>query len=127
MGASNLIPALDVEVELLKAFRRFLRTQQLIGVAPPIMVLVSLLGVRDCSLDTRHHSRAAMWATYPFERDHLIIPGAIVDSFDADRGSVFKPIFEVLWNAGGFPRCLDYKEEGALNIDPSRFQGEFVM
>ena len=121
----DVIPMLEIEVELLKAFTRFLRTQQSIGVALPVMVFVSLLGVRNCFL-----ARDLQFVGINglrFERDDLIIQGVVVDSWDADRGVVFKPIFDILWNAGGYERCLDYKATGELDIDASHFQNEFVM
>jgi hypothetical protein len=121
----NVIPSQDLEVELLTAFTRFLRVQKSIGVALPVMVFVSLLGVRDYFL-----ARDLRFAGIPghrFERDDLMVQGEVVDSWDADRGTLFKPIFDVIWNAGGYERCLDYKETGELSIAASAFQHEVVM
>jgi hypothetical protein len=91
------------------------------------MVLVSLLGVREYFLDARHLRGFAGVSGHHFDRDHLIIPGAIVDTFKVDRGAIFKPIFDVLWNAGGFAGCRDYTASGDLNIDGSWFQDELIM
>lgn len=121
----KVIPTLDVEPEMLMAFSRFFRTQQSIGVVPPVMVFVSLLGVRDYFL--ARDLRFVGISGHRFERDDLMIPGVAVDSFNADRGIVFKPIFDILWNAGGYERCLDYKETGELAIDESFFRSEIVI
>jgi hypothetical protein len=121
----DVIPTMEIEAELLKAFTRFLRTQQSIGVALPVIVFVSLLGVRNCFL--ARNLQFVGINGLRFERDDLIIQGVVVDSWDADRGVVFKPIFDILWNAGGYERCLDYKATGELDIDASHFQNEFVM
>jgi len=114
--ADRQIAALHIEVEILKAFRRFLRIQQTVGVSPPIVVLLSLLGIREYFLNTGHLRQYPAYTHCCFDREHLLIPGGIVDSFESDRAAVLKPVLVA--------RCLDYKETGELSIDHSWFQNE---
>lgn len=101
-----------LEAEILKAFRRFIDIQKLLAVAPPIAIFLSLLGVREYHLQTGRF-RIPGFRPFIFDRENLLIPGVTIDSFEADRMVVFKSIFDVLWNAGGYPRCAHYAADGS--------------
>jgi hypothetical protein len=103
-----------VAKDWLQAFQRFLNVQESIGVAPPIMVLISLVGVYEhyfdgSSSDGRGYPRNAL------RKITILIPGSVVDSYDCDPGSVFRPMFDILWNAGGLSHCTLYGSDGRLN------------
>jgi hypothetical protein len=118
-----------IEVELIKALRRFLRIQQILEVSYPIVILVSLLGVREWYLDPSIPGRVSSQAfqAYRFGRDNLHLPGVTVESWDIDPIAALRPIFDTLWNAGGSPRCMHYSEAGELQIEPGWFNQPGVI
>jgi hypothetical protein len=50
--------------------------------------------------------------TDPIDRDALLLPDVIAEEFDVDVPKLLKPVFDGLWNACGYPRSLNYDDEG---------------
>lgn len=42
------------------------------------------------------------------DRDALLIPEILVESCDVDSATVLRPAFDAIWNAAGWPRCVNY-------------------
>jgi hypothetical protein len=106
-----VIDAPRFERELLQSLRRFLDLQRSLGAEPPVFVLLSLIRVKDYSLGLPHGEDAEEGA-HPLDRDELVIPECVVDSFDADAPSILKPAFDVLWNSAGFPSSKNFDRQG---------------
>jgi len=81
-----------------------------VQVEPPFVISLSFLGVRGFGIqpdgrDWLHHPRA-------IDRDNLIIPEAMVETFEVDVPSVMKPLFDPVWNACGYPGSPNYDQSG---------------
>jgi hypothetical protein len=48
---------------------------------------------------------------HPIDRDSLVVPEILVESFDFDAAQIMKPAFDTVWNAAGFPRSMNYDEK----------------
>ena len=46
------------------------------------------------------------------DRDVLLLPEVIVEDFEADPREYMRPVFDAVWNAAGWPRSMNYDEEG---------------
>jgi Schlafen, AlbA_2 len=93
------IPAGAFEFQLATALGVFLRAEQELGFAPPIFVLVSLLGVKGYKIE-------GFPSSDPIDRDLLLLPDAIIENYNASPKEVLHHIFDAVWQAAGFPRCL---------------------
>jgi hypothetical protein len=51
-------------------------------------------------------------SSVPIDRDALVLPEVMIESFECDAADVMKPLFDVIWNATGFPGCMNYDETG---------------
>lgn len=102
------IPSLLFERKLLDALPRFLAIQRQLGVEPPLFIILSLLGVSGYRLDVC----TSRLDTYPIDRDALILPEIIVENFECKPSEVMRPIFDAIWNAAGWPRSMNYNENG---------------
>lgn len=49
---------------------------------------------------------------YPIDRDTLVIPEIVVDTFDCIIATILRPIFDVVWNATGWPKSMNYNDSG---------------
>jgi hypothetical protein len=49
---------------------------------------------------------------HSIDRDAVILPDVAIDSLDVDVPQVMKPIFDMIWNACGFPRSFNYDTSG---------------
>jgi hypothetical protein len=104
------IPTTASEDEILKAVRRYLRLQRELGVLLPIAVLLTLIGVKGfvLSLPNRYlvHMRTGI------DRDVLPIPEVLVQSYEASEHEILRPVFNALWQSGGFQNSFSYDENG---------------
>jgi hypothetical protein len=94
------------EDELMKALRKLIVFQQSLGIEPPVIVFLSVLGVRDYEIRVSNYMGSLH--LHPIDRDNLILPEVILESFQFEADIVLRPIFDAIWNACGYPHCLDY-------------------
>ena len=107
----RIIPSVAYEKELLKAFPRFVSIQKQLGVEPPLFIMLSLLGVRGYTMAV-NRSRFLGDEAHPIDRDALLVPEVMVESFEFDSAEILKPILDAVWNATGWPRSMNYDESG---------------
>lgn len=75
----------------------------------PIIIFISLVGVKNYKLDTNDPFGDDCCK---FERDELLLPEVILEKREIDCATILKPTFDVLWQAGGYQKCLNYDDEG---------------
>jgi hypothetical protein len=46
------------------------------------------------------------------DRDVLSLPDLLIDNYSVEPSTALRPAFDVLWQAGGWPQCMDYDEQG---------------
>lgn len=99
-----------IENAIVENLLRYMKTQQSIGVEPPLFIMLSFLGVGGYRLG----GSDKIWGSdgHPIDRNDLIIPEVIVEEFGLDPYRVMRPIFDTFWNAGGFERDFNYDKEG---------------
>jgi hypothetical protein len=87
-----------------------LQVQKKLGVAPPLVVMLTLIGV--CGY------RIVGWGGFdepdsgPIDRDDLLSDEHIIEESDCDCARMMKPIFDAIWNAAGLSRSMNYDENG---------------
>lgn len=113
------IPSIDWERELLTAMPQWFRALRAFGAEPPALLLFSLLGVRgyDMGVGSDERRRDAR----PIGRDQLYVPPAFIESFDIEADGrttpynvfdLMRPLFDSVWQACGYPRSLNFYENG---------------
>jgi hypothetical protein len=107
----RLIPNETFEKHVLEALPRFLSVQKQLGVEPPLMVMLSLLGVAGHAL-TQDALYLHGLTDHLIDRDTLLIPEILVESYDCDPAEVMREAFDAIWNAAGYARCKSYDKEG---------------
>jgi hypothetical protein len=107
-NGDRLFPAPAVERELIEAVERYLTIYKALQIEPPIVLMVSLLGVRAYYIT----GGAFRDLQGSFDRDSLLLPDLLIEDLAADLPSLFKPAFDAMWQASGWSRCFDYNGEG---------------
>jgi len=102
------IPSKLYEMELLDAVPKYLSLQQRMGIEPPLLIMVSFLGVKGYQLSAQEYR----FRGDAIDRDALLISEIMLESFQFNLASMMRPVFDAVWNAAGFPRCLNYDENG---------------
>jgi hypothetical protein len=111
------IPSTAFEQNLLEFLPRALKLQKLLGVETPIFVMLSLLGVRGYRIAAplRVTRRTNNMGTV--DRDNLLLPETVIDTFDIDPQAALKPSFDIVWNSCGWREALSYDASGKWNPD----------
>jgi hypothetical protein len=112
---NRLIPSQAFEKELVAALPRLLQIQKMLGVQPPILVMLSFQGVSG-SVMAVDRSRFMFEEAHPVDRDALILPEIMLESFECDASQVLKPLFDLVWNAAGWPRSMNYDKNGKWSL-----------
>jgi len=98
------------EKVLINSVRRFLEVQKNLGVEPPIIIMLTLLGVSGATIEL--YDPFGVKKPPKIDRDGLFIQEVMIESFDCKPSEVMKPIFDAIWNAAGWPRSLNYNKKG---------------
>jgi len=106
----KLIPSLIFERELILALDRYLRFEKNIGNNPPIVIMLSILGVKGHIMATRRlvfpdEARA-------IDRDNLLLPDILVEDYSQLACRLLHPAFDAIWQAAGWSRSGNYDDEG---------------
>lgn len=51
-------------------------------------------------------------AGHPIDRNNLIVPEVMVEELGQNPYQIMRPIFDAVWNAGGYARDLNYDPSG---------------
>ena len=81
----------------------------------PVLVAVSLLGVRGVVLDADHYSLRS--TLRPFSRDVIILPDVVVEDRSMSVTTAARPLLNALWQAAGFERSSAYEPDGTWRFD----------
>ncbi|MEY2536358.1 MAG: hypothetical protein QOG67_98 [Verrucomicrobiota bacterium] len=115
----KVIPSIAYEKELLKGVPVLLQAMKLIGVDAPLILLLSLLGVRGYWMTVGpeydwHGARS-------INRDQLLLPGVMIETLDLETNGrttpnnifdIMRPLFDQIWNACGYPRSINFDDNG---------------
>jgi hypothetical protein len=107
----------DLGEEVMKAMTKYITFLKNIGLQPPFMVFLSLLDVRGYEMHLRL-DQIPVLHTHPVDRDNLIIPEIILESFQFDVDIIMRPIFDAIWNACGYSHSFNY------DLNTGRWRGE---
>jgi Schlafen, AlbA_2 len=106
------LPTFVFEQEMIRAVSSVLEGLTELGVVPPYAIMLSLVSVKGYTLAVSSQVRAPWRDQTPIDRDHLRLPDVIVENEMPDASQFLRPIFDAIWNAGGYERCMNYDKEG---------------
>ena len=111
LDGEKVISSLRYEETLLEALPKYTCIQEHLGVEPPVFVMLSLLGGkgRFMQVDTPDFSGVK---DVQIDRDALLVPEIMVESFEYSPEEVLRPAFDAVWRAAGWERSMNYDEEG---------------
>ena len=110
-GGSLQIPSVAYESELIKSLNDYLSVLKILNVELPVFVFLTLLGVKGYSMGV-DRSRISAYRVHTIDRDVLLLPETVIESYEVNAKDVFRPSFDSIWNACGFPRSLNYNDNG---------------
>lgn len=99
-----------------------LQTLKKLDQQPPIILMLSLVGVKSMEMAIE-----SPWHAYEeheaIDRDVLPLAETVIESFEAPIDNALRRIFDVAWQASGQPRSKNYNPEGRWDGGLSAMQG----
>jgi hypothetical protein len=102
-----LLHGSNLEGKIIDSVERHSTFLERAGAEPPIIVMLSLLGVRGYFLVG---NGGALYD--PIDRNDLIVPEVLVGGFGIDVGTQLRAVFDPIWQAAGEERSQNYDSEG---------------
>jgi hypothetical protein len=118
-GETRHIASIAYEKELLAVLPAYLSIQEQLGVSPPLFLMLTLLGVLGSVMAVSHKLDPFGDRAYRIDRDALVLPEVIIQSFDVEPGQAMRPVFDSVWNAAGWPRSMNYDDAGTWGKGPN--------
>lgn len=106
----KVLPSIDYESDIIKVLSTYQRVLAELGLTTPAYVFLSLLGVTDHRLAVEN--RRLMDRDHYADRDALVLPEILIESWTVDSAEVLRPLFDMVWNAFGYARSFNYDENG---------------
>lgn len=100
----------NYEERLIGALRQYLKLGEVLGVVPPVALMVSLAGVRGYRMGLPPQYSQAMFGG--IDRDIVVGSEVLIDSMGTDPIQALRPCFDAIWNACGYPRSANYNADG---------------
>jgi hypothetical protein len=94
---------------------RYIAALEQLGIEPPIVIMVSLLGVAGLPvvqyIQTRNGDSPQEIGT-PIDRAELILPELLVEDLSSAPELFMRPALDMIWNAAGEPMSRNYAASG---------------
>ena len=108
------IPSITYEERLIEAVSNYTSVQKSLNIEPPIFIFLSFIGVRGYRMGVGHGIRPS---NVRIDRDVLLLPEVIINSYDFQPTLILKSTFDSVWNACGYSRSLNYNANGEWSPD----------
>ena len=105
-----VIPSVAYEKYVVDYLPSCFQVLQKIGVSVPIVVALTLTNTRGVEMGSSTFGFED--SGYPIDAETLVLPEAIVQDFSTPAGEILKPMFDLVWNACGYPSSLNFDPDG---------------
>jgi hypothetical protein len=112
MFDDKIIPILAFEAHILAYFKSALKYLESLNVQFPVHFSISLINVRGYELPENNTVYSHVWGKKYITNDIIKIPESIIYNFDIKPESVLQPMFDIIWNACGCEKSINFDEEG---------------
>jgi hypothetical protein len=102
---------------MISNLKNYLKVQQELGLEPPIVLILSLIGVRGYRIGFGVFQDPKQ----PIDRDTALLPDVLVENYSAEAADILRPVFDAVWQAAGWRCCLNYNEQGKWEDRSSKF------
>jgi len=103
----------SLEEDIVKHSTEYLSLLKELNINPPYLMMLSLLNTNECRIEV-HLSRFD-----PIVRSaQIILPDILIEKSPEKISTDLRPLFDLLWNAFGFPDSPNYDKEGNWRRKP---------
>ena len=92
------------EKEIIGSVDVYLRSIQMLGVVPPVLFFISLLGVKGSFMWVGRRGHSGHFAPKLFDRDMLVSPDIVIEDLECNAAKTLRPAFDMIWSDCGYGR-----------------------
>jgi hypothetical protein len=104
-----VIPSVAYERHVFDYLPTCFTVQQELGVSAPVVIGLTLTNTRGLQMGVDSYG---FEVGYPIESDTIILPETMVPEFSMAPGKILKPLFDLVWNACGYPASKNFDPQG---------------
>jgi hypothetical protein len=108
----RILPAHSIEEGLHAIIPGLLRVQEVLKVAPPIVLMVSFFGSIGRAVVSYSTPPSEEDSENRINVDKINVPEVVIESFPVDIDVILKPIFDHIARAGGWPKSPNFSATG---------------
>lgn len=110
--SGKTVRLLAIEDIILKYTDMAWAIQQNLEIETPIILLVSLIGMKDYILDVDDPFAFEDYPEVPLRSNRILLPDILINDYRVDQKSILKPVFDIVWNAAGLEQSTSYNLDG---------------
>jgi len=99
---------INMEREIIQALKRLNRFWRQIAVEPPLVLGLTLYGVRNQKILV--YPNPSFGPAGTFSREVVVVPDVVVDDLSNEADALLHPLFNYVWNGGGWEESPNYRE-----------------
>jgi len=100
------------EATIREAVPLYIQTLGPSGIDPPFYVFLSFVNIKGTRLEVPSRTGPTL-GTHAAESDTLLLPEAVLDDAKtSDVSPVLRAVFDMVWNAFGYPRSFNFDRNG---------------
>jgi hypothetical protein len=97
-----------MEQRVISGFSTYQKFWQAVGVAPPLLIGLTLSGVKNWKVLRNPYGYDDLDAV--IDRDVVSPPEVILSDLATPADVVLRPLFDFVWNGGGWPGSPNYRD-----------------
>jgi len=102
------LPSLWYEKEIINACRTYTASLVNFGIQPPMYFFLSFINMKGFKLGTE----SMVLGEGRLDKDLILFPEVFFENLSDDIINLLRPVFDIVWNAFGYERSFNYKEDG---------------
>lgn len=80
-----------------------------VGIHPPLYFFLSFLNMKGIEF----RSESMFLSKRKLDRDMILFPEVVLEALSDNVPDLLRPVFDMVWNAFGYERSFNYKEDGS--------------
>jgi hypothetical protein len=115
--ANPVLSPTSLEKAVVAVVGQALALQEQMGASKPTWMLLTMVNVQGVPLaDKPQQLMLESGNSKRIDRNELLFPESLIDRDDLDLPTIFRPLFDQVWNSGGYSHSRSYDADG--NWDP---------
>ncbi len=106
----KVLPMYLIEDEIMKYSLKVINLLSQLEIQPPFYIFLTLSGIKGFTI--RAPNAYTIFGGEPITQKDLLLPEIIFENTEENIQHKFRPVFDMIWNAGGVSKSINFDEDG---------------